>query len=83
MGWCTGKTQRDWVEREVGGGIGIGNTYKSKLNFEGFPEISGSWMQSRENTYKEFFSVVYLIFHYYQNTMRKKSQGFDLEVRLK
>ena len=27
--WCTGKTQRDWVEREVGGGIGMGNTYKS------------------------------------------------------
>ena len=24
--WCTGKTQRDWVEREVGGGIGLGNT---------------------------------------------------------
>ena len=19
--WCTGKTQRDWVEREVGGGV--------------------------------------------------------------
>ena len=29
QGWCTGKTQRDWVEREVGGGIGMGNTYKS------------------------------------------------------
>ena len=27
--WCTGKTQRDWVEREVAGGIGMGNTYKS------------------------------------------------------
>ena len=27
--WCTGKTQRDWVEREVGGGIGMGNTWKS------------------------------------------------------
>ena len=27
--WCTGKTQRDWVEREVGGGIGMGNTCKS------------------------------------------------------
>ena len=27
--WCTGKTQRDRVEREVGGGIGMGNTYKS------------------------------------------------------
>ena len=27
--WCTGKTQRDWVEREAGGGIGMGNTCKS------------------------------------------------------
>ena len=27
--WCTGKTQRDRVEREVGGVIGMGNTYKS------------------------------------------------------
>ena len=27
--WCTGKTQRDWVEREVGEGIGMGNTCKS------------------------------------------------------
>ena len=26
--WCTGKSQRDWVEREVGGGIGMGNTCK-------------------------------------------------------
>ena len=24
QGWCTGKTQRDWVEREVGGGMGWG-----------------------------------------------------------
>ena len=27
--WCTGKTQREWVEREVGGGNGMGNTRKS------------------------------------------------------
>ena len=27
--WCTGKTQREQVEREVGGGIGMGNTCKS------------------------------------------------------
>ena len=27
--WCTGKTQKDRVEREVGGGIGMGNTCKS------------------------------------------------------
>ena len=26
--WCTGKTQRDRVEREVGGWIGMGNTCK-------------------------------------------------------
>ena len=28
-GWCTGKTQRDWVERERGGGIRMGTTCKS------------------------------------------------------
>ena len=27
--WCIGKTQRDQVEREVGGGIGMRNTCKS------------------------------------------------------
>ena len=27
--WCTGETQRDGVEREVGGGIRMGNTCKS------------------------------------------------------
>ena len=27
--WCTGKIQRDWVEREVGGGIRMRNTCKS------------------------------------------------------
>ena len=27
--WCTGKTQRNRVEMEVGGGIGMGNTFKS------------------------------------------------------
>ena len=28
-GWCTGKTQRDGLGSEVGGGLGMGNTYKS------------------------------------------------------
>ena len=27
--WCTRKTQRDRVEREMGGGMGMGNTCKS------------------------------------------------------
>ena len=26
--WCTGKTLGEQVEREVGGGIGMGNTFK-------------------------------------------------------
>ena len=30
--WCTGRTQRDRVEREVGGGIGMGNTCKSRAD---------------------------------------------------
>ena len=29
QGWCTGKTQKDGMEREVGGGIRMGNTCKS------------------------------------------------------
>ena len=29
QGWCTGKTQRGVMGREVGGGIGMGNTGKS------------------------------------------------------
>ena len=30
--WFTGKTQRDRVEKEVGGGIGMGNTCISKAD---------------------------------------------------
>ena len=30
--WCTVKTQRDRVEREVGGGIGMENTCNSMAN---------------------------------------------------
>ena len=29
QGWCTGKTQRDGMEREAGGEIGMGKTCKS------------------------------------------------------
>ena len=29
QGWCTGKTQRDGMGREVGGGNRMCNTYKS------------------------------------------------------
>ena len=30
--WCTGKTQGNWVERELGGRIGMGNTCNSMAN---------------------------------------------------
>ena len=29
QGWCTGMTQRDGIEREAGGEIGMGSTCKS------------------------------------------------------
>ena len=29
QGWCTGKTRRDGMGREAGGGMGMGNTCKS------------------------------------------------------
>ena len=32
QGWCTGKAQRDWVERDVEGGIRMGNTCKPKAD---------------------------------------------------
>ena len=32
--WCTGRTMRDRVEREVGGWIGMGNTCKSMAGME-------------------------------------------------
>ena len=32
QGWCTGKTQRDGMEREVGEVIGMGNTCKSMVD---------------------------------------------------
>ena len=32
QGWCTGKTQRNPVEREMGEGIRMGNTCKSMSN---------------------------------------------------
>ena len=43
--WCTRKTQRDWVEREVGGGIGIGNTCKQnkQTNKQTIQSVLGFW----------------------------------------
>ena len=41
QGWCTGKTQRDGMGREAGGGIGMGNTCKS---------MADSWQSMAKTT---------------------------------
>ena len=44
---CTGKTQRDWVEREVGGDIGKGNLKKKKKK----KNTVGTWIGVALNLY--------------------------------
>ena len=42
--WCTGKTQRDRVEREVGGGIGMRDTCKSiAVSFQCMTKLTAIW----------------------------------------
>ena len=42
--WCTGKTQRDWVEVEVGGGIGMRDTCKSMADsFQCMTKLTAIW----------------------------------------
>ena len=40
QGWCTGKTQRYQMRREVGEGIGMGNTCKSMADSCQYMEIT-------------------------------------------
>ena len=52
--WCTGKTQRDWVEREVGGGIWMCNTCKSMAGLcqcvtRTTAILSGGWPPTSED----------------------------------
>ena len=52
--WCTGKTQRNRVEREVGGGIGMGNTCNSMADScqcmtKPTAMLLGDWPPTNEN----------------------------------
>ena len=50
--WCTGKTQRDRVEREVGGGIGMGNTCKPMaLSFQCMTKFTTNKKKKRKEIY--------------------------------
>ena len=49
--WCTGKTQRDRVEREVGGGDRDGNTCKSMADSRSEERRVGKECRSRWSPY--------------------------------
>ena len=56
--WCTGKTQRDRVEREVRGGIRMGNTCKSMTDScqcltEPTTILWGNWPPTSKNKLKK------------------------------
>ena len=47
--WCTGKTWRERVEREVGGGIGMGNTCKPKaVSFQCMTKFTTNKKKTKE-----------------------------------
>ena len=43
QGWCTGKTQRDGMGREVGGGIRMGSTCKSMVIHVNLTMVKWTW----------------------------------------
>ena len=69
--WCNGKTQRERVEREVGGGIGMGNTCKpmavsfqcmtkstTKKKITSMPKVTYVFSHA---IFQEFYSFVFYI----------------------
>ena len=57
--WCTGKTQRVWVEREVGGGIGMGSTYKPMaVSFQCMTKSTTNKKNLRKNIYMYTYTYI-------------------------
>ena len=57
--WCTGKTQGERVEREVGGGIGMGNTCKPMaVPFQCMTKSTTNLKKKMINTLKKKDSVL-------------------------
>ena len=53
--WCTGKTQRERVEREVGGGVGMGNTCKPMaVSFQCMTKSTTNKKKMKKNQLKKF-----------------------------
>ena len=49
--WCSGRTWRERVEREVGGGIGMGKTFKLKdVSFQCMTKFTTKIKKKKKNT---------------------------------
>ena len=82
-GWCTGKTQRDGMEREAGGGIGMGNTCKSMadscqcmgqkpLQYCKVISLQNKWKKKiRRNSTSHWFKT------YYSSSLYLECSGLD------
>ena len=56
--WCTGKTQRDRVERELGGGIGMGNTCKPMaVSFQCMTKPTTIKKKKKKKSYKKIIII--------------------------
>ena len=70
--WCTGKTQRERVDREVGGGIGMWNTCK--------PMAVSFQCMTKSTTKKKKKNKIQSIKHKY--ALRRESWGNTININL-
>ena len=66
--WCTGKTQRNRVEREVGGGTGMGNTCNSMADScqcmtKRTAMLWNGWPPTNKNKWKKKINFQHLCIH--------------------
>ena len=74
---CTGKTQRDRVEREVGGGIGMGNTCKPMaVSFQCMTKSTTIKKIKKLKTRKKSYWIIVQVF--YQESQLLSRRGYQL-----
>ena len=74
---CTGKTQRDRVEREVGGGIGMGNTCKPMaVSFQCMTKSTTIKKIKKLKTRKKSYWIIIQVF--YQESQLLSRRGYQL-----
>ena len=75
QGWCTGKTQRDGMGREVGGGIRMGNNSNNNKNIY-MPYLSSVYILNYLSTFQ------YLQMNIVPITLLFFSQGLKKYLRV-